>query len=278
MATSFNDLYMARVNAFGQEPVDPATYRAQHEGAYTGALADYARLIGGTVSPTTRSTTPLPKPVMPTSSYSVRMSTPVDYVSTAAGRAAGTDKYYNSDGTQRKVAPVGGGVAPIPYTPPGATPYNLPAYDTGKVEGLAQRFAAPGIRNLRSAVQGVQQGSYENPNVKRMTLRDSLAGYGQGLESVMAGALKEGAGIYGQQYGAEVNKAGAEFGAGESRVLQREGILSSERMQALGITSQEGMQSKSLAAQQAMHSESIAAADRLAQYNNEWRAYLASLG
>jgi len=253
MTVSFKELYNAR------QPVGVTNaYNAGilRDAAYSTALSDYQMLNTPTSSgpsTTLRSTRQaLPMPIM----------------------EGGGGVSYKGE----KVAPVGGGVAPIPYTPPGATPYNLPAYDTGKVEGLAQRFAAPGIRNLRSAVQGVQQGSYENPNVKRMTLRDSLAGYGQGLESVMAGALKEGAGIYGQQYGAEVNKAGAEFGAGESRVLQREGILSSERMQALGITSQEGMQSKSLAAQQAMHSESIAAADRLAQYNNEWRAYLASLG
>jgi len=168
---------------------------------------------------------------------------------------------------------------PIPDIPPAPpTPYNLPVYDTSKVEGLAQRFATPGIRNLRRSMQDVQQGAYDNPNVKRMTLRDALAGYGQGLESVMAGALKEGTNVYGQQYGAEVNKAGAEFGAGEARVLQGTSIASQERMQGRGITSQELMQGKSLASQEAMHASSLASNETLTKYNNEWRAYLASLG
>jgi len=279
-ADLFGKLYGGRMtNILGGAPSDPYIQARKREGAYDKALSDYTSLIGGegtTVSPTTvRSLTrpTLPKPVMPTSSYSVRMSTPVDYVSTAAGRAAGTDKYYNSDGTQRTVPLGTESTAPAP-----PTPYNLPVYDTSKVEGLAQRFATPGIRNLRHSMQDVQQGAYDNPNVKRMTLRDALAGYGQGLESVMAGALKEGTNVYGQQYGAEVSKAGAEFGAGEARVLQGTSIASQERMQGRGITSQELMQGKSLASQEAMHASSLASNETLTKYNNEFRAYLASLG
>ena len=259
MATSFNDLYKARVNAFGQEPVDSATYRALHEGAYTGALADYAGMTGGgtTVSPTTvRSLT---RPTLPMSVLSG--GTSYSGMKTLPGGSSGA-----TPGTPE---------TPIAPAPP--TPYNLPVYDTSKVEGLAQRFATPGIRNLRHSMQDVQQGAYDNPNVKRMTLRDALAGYGQGLESVMAGALKEGTNVYGQQYGAEVSKAGAEFGAGEARVLQGTSIASQERMQGRGITSQETMQGRSLASQEAMHASSLASNETLTKYNNEWRAYLASL-
>lgn len=79
--------------------------------------------------------------------------------------------------------------------------YTAPKYDTGRIESLAQRTAAPGIRNLRSQVQATQQGYYENPNVKAQTLRDALAGYGQGLESVMAGALATSTNMYNQEYG-----------------------------------------------------------------------------
>lgn len=137
-----------------------------------------------------------------------------------------------------------------------ATPtLNLPEYDMGKVEALAQRAAAPGVRSLRSAMQGVQQGYYENPNVKRMTLRDALAGYGQGLETVMGGAMKTGAGIYGTEYAAGLTKATTEFGAGEARALQTQRISAEESMQAASIASNE----------------------KLAQYQNEWREYLASL-
>jgi hypothetical protein len=96
---------------------------------------------------------------------------------------------------------------------------------------------------------------YDNPNVKRMTLRDALQGYGSGLENVMAGALKTGAGIYGQEYGAQVGKAGAEFGAGETRRLQTERI----------------------GAEQGMQRERLASNERIAQLQNQWREYLASL-
>jgi hypothetical protein len=210
MAVSFNDLYNTRVKAFGSEPVDQATYKALHEGAYAGAMADYKDLTGGTGASAPATTlrninTPLPKPVMPSSSFG---------------------------------AVKGGSVGA------GTSPGGLPAYDESKVEGLAQRFAAPGIRKLRNAVQETQQGYYENHNVKRMTLRDSLAGYGQGLESVMGGALEKGASVYGQQYGAQVQAK-----------LQSNQIASNESMQAASIASNE----------------------RTNQYNNEWRAYLASL-
>ena len=116
-------------------------------------------------------------------------------------------------------------------------------YDYGKVEGLAQRYAAPGIRQLRNTVQQVQQGYYENPNVKSQTLRDTLAGYGQGLETVMAGAEKSAANVYGQEYGAQVQSA----------------------LQAADISAKESMQASALASN-----------ERLAQYQNEWKAYLMS--
>jgi len=121
---------------------------------------------------------------------------------------------------------------------------SLPVYDTGAVEKLTQRFAAPGIRNLRSAVQDVQQGYYENPNVKAHTVRESLAGYGQGLESVMGGALKEGASVYGQEYQPKV---------------------------------QAQLQANQIASNEAMQASSIASNEKMNQYNHEWQAYLASL-
>lgn len=138
----------------------------------------------------------------------------------------------------------------------GGTTTGLPKYDMGKVESLAQRAAAPGVRSLRSAMQETQQGYYANPNVKRMTLRDALAGYGQGLENVMGGAYKTGAAIYGQEYGVQAQGA----------------------MQQRQIASQEAMQRKQIAAAESTQAASIASNEKLAQYQNEWQAYLASLG
>jgi hypothetical protein len=100
-------------------------------------------------------------------------------------------------------------------------------------------------------MQETQQGYYANPNVKRMTLRDALAGYGQGLENVMGGAYKTGAAIYGQEY--------------QGAMQQRQ------------IASQEAMQRKQIAAAESTQAASIASNEKLAQYQNEWQAYLASL-
>lgn len=284
MAVSFNDLYNAnRQRTLGTGGMyDRYILGMKNEEIYNNTLADYTKLTsptgagaGSGTGTTLRSVTPLPKPTMGgggSTSYKGEKVVPYRSVGGSSG----------GSGNLNLVSTVtGDDFAPKPS-------YKLPEYDTAKVESLGQRFAAPGVRHLRSALQDVQQGSYENPNVKRMTLRDSLAGYGQGLESVMAGALKEGANIYGQQYGAEVNKAGAEFSAGEARTLQDRSIRSQETMQGKSIASQETMQGRSLAsqaslqdrslaAQQSMHESAIASNQALAQYNNEWQAYIRSL-
>ena len=133
----------------------------------------------------------------------------------------------------------------IPSTSVGSPPaLNLPAYDTGKVADLTQQYAAPGIRQLRNTVQQVQQGYYENPNVKAQTLRDTLAGYGQGLETVMGGAAQSAASEYGQEYSAET--AGA--------------------MQTQSLTNQANIANAALANNRI-----------LAQYQDQWQAYLKSM-
>lgn len=192
---------------------DPGSLSLKWEGAHAGALQDYEQLMGGAESIAPRPATTLravsaPPSAMPQESYGVRKGVP------GGGAGKGID--------------------------PGT---GLPTYDTGAVESLAQRFAAPGIRNLRNTVQEVQQGVYDNPNVKRMTIRDALAGYGQGLESTMAGALGTASNIYGQEYGPQVQGA---------------------------------LQARSIGSAEKMHSESIASNERMAELNNQWRAWLAS--
>ena len=83
----------------------------------------------------------------------------------------------------------------------------LPEYDKRRVSALAQKHAAPEVRRLRQAVQAAGAQYYENPNVRRMTMREALGGYGQGLERVLAGAHKAAAGEYGQEYQAETQAA-----------------------------------------------------------------------
>lgn len=196
-------------------PTLPGIQKQKWEAAATGAISDYKDLLSGIGAARNQPTT------LRTATRSAR---PQPSLSMGASKGVGT---WNKG-----------------ITPPGTGDSIIPPYDTNRVESLAQRFAAPGIRQLRSAMQDTQQGYYENPNVKRMTLRDALSGYGQGLESTMAGALRSGADIYNQEYAPKV--AGA---------LQNQRVQSSERMQ----------------------SEQIASNERIAQLNNEWRAWLSEL-
>jgi len=66
--------------------------------------------------------------------------------------------------------------------------FEAPKWDEKRVRRLTQSKAAPGVRRLRKSVQQIASKYYENPNVRAMTLREALGGYGQGLQSVMAGA------------------------------------------------------------------------------------------
>jgi len=84
--------------------------------------------------------------------------------------------------------------------------YERPEWDEGEISRLAQVRGAAGVRNLREAVQSVSRQRAENPNVQRMTLRDALKGYGEGLEAVMSGATQEARGEYGQRYAMEAQE------------------------------------------------------------------------
>ena len=97
---------------------------------------------------------------------------------------------------------------------------NLPEYDEDKVSTLTQKRAAPGIRRLREATRSAMSETYDNPNVKKMTVKDALAGYGTGLENVMAGAGRTATQEYGQQYAASVGVEMAKFQAATNRQSQ----------------------------------------------------------
>jgi hypothetical protein len=210
-----SDLYSMNFNRYSGGIYDPKSRGSVTQDINAQTLEDYERLTGGggTVAP---------------------MSAPTNTLRNVARPTISSSPSYMG---MKSVGGGGGGK--------GTTPGGLPEYDMGKVESLAQRAAAPGIRRLRTTMGEVQQGYYENPNVKRMTLRDALAGYGQGLEDVMGGAMRTGASIYGQEY---------------------------------GLQGQAALQANQIASTESMHAESIAANERMNQYNNEWREYLANLG
>lgn len=85
--------------------------------------------------------------------------------------------------------------------------YVAPEYDESKVASLTQKKSAAGLRAARQALQQTIGGYYENPNVKRMTLRDALAGYGQSVESVISGADTSARDEYNTEYGIKSDQA-----------------------------------------------------------------------
>lgn len=89
--------------------------------------------------------------------------------------------------------------------------YSAPVWNQKEIDSLTQLRAAPGLRALRNQIRQVTGANYENPNVKRMTLRDALAGYGQGVSSVMGSASQAAASEYGQKYSLTSANAKAEF-------------------------------------------------------------------
>jgi hypothetical protein len=91
--------------------------------------------------------------------------------------------------------------------------YTGQTWNDAEVDSLAQKRAAPGLRALRSQVQRVTGRGYGSPNVTKLTLRDALSGYGQGLENIMSGAQGEAAGEYGQKFGATSGEAYKEYGS-----------------------------------------------------------------
>ena len=97
-----------------------------------------------------------------------------------------------------------GGAAPTlaPYPK-----FAAPEWSEEEIKKLTQKRGAAGVRRLRQAVQRVIGQPYENPAVRSMTLRQALAGYGTGLESVMGGASREAVGEYGAKYGREYQTA-----------------------------------------------------------------------
>lgn len=82
----------------------------------------------------------------------------------------------------------------------------LPKIDPRRIAALQQQHAAPGIRSAREALQASVDDSSDNPNVRRMTLREALQGYGAGLGNVMEGAGRTAR----QEHGQEVELAGQE--------------------------------------------------------------------
>ena len=143
--------------------------------------------------------------------------------------------------------------------------YEIPKRDESRVSYLTQKAAAPGLRALRNQMGQAMGQEFENSFQKRMTLRDALSGYGQGLESVLGGAAKTGEAQYQTEYQPMLTRNRDVWSIGQQRAESRDRIAAQERMQGSQIASQQKMQSEQIAAQQQMN-----------EFNNLWKEYLLS--
>ena len=116
---------------------------------------------------------------------------------TARGSAISSSDSSGSTATSYRADPTG----PLPTYEAGT--FTAPEYDTGAADPIQQRLAAPGLRHLREQISKVQAQTYENPNVKAMTVREALKGYGSGVEKVMASAYGRAMAEYNKRYEAE---------------------------------------------------------------------------
>jgi len=105
------------------------------------------------------------------------------------------------------------------YKPTGPAPtferqvFEAPEFDEREVAAETQRLQAPSIRKLRRQLQQTQTQRFVNPNVRRMTTRAALAGFGAGLESIQTGARREARQTVQQKYARKLDVAKTQFGA-----------------------------------------------------------------
>jgi hypothetical protein len=103
-------------------------------------------------------------------------------ISSGSGGSRGTVPTTSTTRTIRK-----GDAPELPNLPT----FKAPEMNKRALKAATQKLAAPGVRTLRETVQQAMGRNYENPNVRKMTLREALQGYGTGLEKVMSGAGRE---------------------------------------------------------------------------------------
>ena len=107
-----------------------------------------------------------------------------------------------------------------------------PEWDERAISALTQKRSAPGLRRLRTAVQESMARNFDNPNVRRMTLRDALEGYGTGIEGVLSGAGQAATAEYAQKYANEYKAAGMNWQAAVQTVRDKyAGQMESRKME-----------------------------------------------
>lgn len=130
--------------------------------------------------------------------YPVSWATPYSQVQKSSGASTGI-KSGISTTTQKPLATVQTSKTVFP-TGTKFPEFKGPAWDEKEIRKRASKAAAPGIAALEMKVQQAMARYYENPNVRRMVLRDTLAGYGIGLANVRAQASQTAGAEYSRDY------------------------------------------------------------------------------
>ena len=148
------------------------------------------------------------------------------------GSSSDMDEYNKSVGKDTRIGVMptksggtGGGFEPrrkttmpiMPMMPPPSAPepstFTAPERDPERIKLLTQQKSAGGMRAMRAQIAKAMGQSYRNPNIKRITLRDALAGYGQGIENVMGGAQTQAESAYEREYSTKYETAGKNWQA-----------------------------------------------------------------
>jgi hypothetical protein len=89
-----------------------------------------------------------------------------------------------------------------------APTFTAPVYNENRVSAIAQQRAAPGLRKLENKANQAIVSTQNLPGtVRKLTLRDALAGYGEGRGSIMANARNAAANEYQNEYGDQFKTA-----------------------------------------------------------------------
>lgn len=180
---------------------------------------------------------------------------------------------YRGDPTTADLsAPVAPLDTPAPLTMP---TYTAPVYDQNRVASLTQQAAAPGVRRLRQAVAEASNQSYANPNVKAMTLRQALEGFGTGLESVMSGAAHTAAAEYDPEFQSKTQESQANFSTDVNKRLADYTNMWTKYMQEMANAERMKELNTSIAAQRELQATNLSAQSSMLDRAAQWK-YAAS--
>lgn len=99
--------------------------------------------------------------------------------------------------------------------------FQAPTWDEKAIRAKARKVTAPLIAEMGMKVQQVMSRYYENPNVRKMVLRDTLAGYGIGIGRAISQGESAARAEYGQEYGREWGEAMANYNMAKEKLLSQ---------------------------------------------------------